>query len=70
MRFATPKYTLAEANEKRNCRIYADYAQFLIKQARLLYADDPNFRFDIDNMVYALNSTAIDLCLKINLASL
>lgn len=65
LRSATAKSTLAEANEKRNWRIYADYAQVLIKQARPLYADDPNFRLDIDNMVYALDSTTIDLCLSL-----
>ena len=65
LRTATAKSTLAEANEKRNWRIYADYAQVLIKQARPLYADDPNFRLDIDNMVYALDSTTIDLCLSL-----
>jgi hypothetical protein len=64
-RSAIAKSTLAEANEKRNWRIYADYAQVLIKQARPLYADDPNFRLDIDNMVYALDSTTIDLCLSL-----
>jgi hypothetical protein len=65
LRSATAKSTLAEANEKRNWKIYADYAQVLIKQARPLYADDPNFRLDIDNMVYALDSTTIDLCLSL-----
>lgn len=65
LRSTTAKSTLAEANEKRNWRIYADYAQVLIKQARPLYADDPNFRLDIDNMVYALDSTTIDLCLSL-----
>ena len=62
---ATAKSTLAEANGKRNWNIYADYAQVLIKQARPLYGDDPNFRLDIDNMVYALDSTTIDLCLSL-----
>lgn len=65
LRSATAKSTLAEANEKRNWKIYADYGQVLIKQARPLYADDPNFRLDIDNMVYALDSTTIDLCLSL-----
>lgn len=65
LRSATAKSTLSEANEKRNWRIYADYAQVLIKQARPLYADDPNFRLDIDNMIYALDSTTIDLCLSL-----
>jgi hypothetical protein len=61
-RSSTAKSTLAEANENRNWRIYADYAQVLIKQARPLYVDDPNFRLHINNMVYALDSTTIDLC--------
>lgn len=65
LRSANAKSTLAEANEKRNWKIYADYAQVLIKQARPLYADDPNFRLDINNMVYALDSTTIDLCLSL-----
>ncbi|MDD4198929.1 MAG: DUF4372 domain-containing protein [Paludibacter sp.] len=64
LRFATAKSTLAETNEKRNWRIYADYAQVLIKQTRALFADDPNFRFDIDNMVYAIDSTTIYMCLS------
>ena len=65
IRSVTARSTLADANEKRDWRIYADYAQVLIKQARPLYADDPNFRLDIDNMVYALDSTTIDLCLSL-----
>jgi len=65
LRSATSKSTLAEANENRNWKIYADYARVLIKQARPLYADDPNFRLDINNMVYALDSTTIDLCLSL-----
>ena len=65
LRSSTAKSTLAEANENRNWKIYADYAQVLIKQARPLYADNPNFRLDINNMVYALDSTTIDLCLSL-----
>ena len=57
--------TLADANEKRNGRIYADFAQVLIKQARPLYIDDNDFRVDLDNMVYAFDSTTIDLCLSL-----
>lgn len=57
--------TLADANEKRNWRIYADFAQVLIKQARPLYIDDNDFRVDLDNMVYAFDSTTIDLCLSL-----
>jgi len=57
--------TLAEANENRNWRIYADYAQVLIKQARNLYRDDNDFMVDIDDMAYALDSSTIDLCLAL-----
>ncbi len=59
------KSTLADANEKRNWRIYADLAQVLIKKARPLYFNDKEFRLDIDNMVYAFDSTTIDLCLSL-----
>lgn len=59
------KSTLADANEKRNWRIYADFAQVLIKKARPLYFGDKEFRLDIDNMVYAFDSTTIDLCLSL-----
>lgn len=59
------KSTLADANEKRDWRIYADFAQILIKQARLLYIEDNDFRIDLDNMVYAFDSTTIDLCLSL-----
>ena len=57
--------TLADANEKRDWRIYADFAQILIMQARPLYMDDNDFRVDLDNMVYAFDSTTIDLCLSL-----
>ena len=57
--------TLADANESRDWRIYGDFAQLLIKQARELYADDPGFLPELDNMVYALDSTTIDLCLAL-----
>ncbi len=60
-----PRSTLADANEKRNWRIYADFAQILIKQARPLYIEDNEFRVDLDNMVYAFDSTTIDLCLSL-----
>lgn len=59
------KSTLADANEKRDWRIYADFAQVLIKKARPLYFDDKDFRLDLDNMVYAFDSTTIDLCLSL-----
>lgn len=57
--------TLAEANEKRDWRIYYDYASGLIKEARQLYLKDSSFSIDIDNLVYAFDSTTIDLCLSI-----
>ena len=55
--------TLADANENRDWRIYADFAQVLITQARKLYAQD-SFGIDLSNTVYALDSTTIDLCLS------
>ena len=60
-----PRSTLAEANENRDWRIYADFAQVLIREARQLYKQDNGFTLDIDNMVYALDSTTIDLCLSL-----
>ena len=57
--------TLAEANENRDWRIYADFAQVLIREARNLYKQDNEFTLDIDNMVYALDSSTIDLCLSL-----
>ncbi len=54
--------TLADANEGRDWRIYADLAHRLIGQARVLYADE-ELGIDLQNTVYALDSTTIDLCL-------
>jgi hypothetical protein len=56
--------TLAHANEQRDWRIYADLAQVLIRQARFLYAQD-KFGVELEEMVYALDSTTIDLCLSL-----
>lgn len=56
--------TLAEANENRDWRIYADYAQVLIAEARRLYAEE-DFDIDLDNTVYALDASTIDLCLPL-----
>jgi hypothetical protein len=56
--------TLAEANESRDWRIYADFAQVLIGIARPLYARDP-IGVDLDASLYALDSTTIDLCLSL-----
>ena len=55
------KSTLADANEKRDWRIYCDFAQVLIGQARKLYADD-DFGLLLDETVYALDASTIDLC--------
>jgi len=54
--------TLADANEKRDWRLFADFAQLLIAEARDLYADE-DLGLELDNAVYALDSTTIDLCL-------
>ena len=56
--------TLADANETRDWRIYAELAQRLIAQARKLYADE-DLGLDLNNTVYALDSTTIDLCLSV-----
>jgi len=56
--------TLADANETRSWRIYADFAQALIAVARRLYADEP-FALELKETVYALDSTTIDLCLAL-----
>jgi len=56
---------LANANRKRDWRIYAEFAQVLISNARKLYHDDPEFIVDLDNTIYALDATTIDLCLSL-----
>jgi Transposase DDE domain/Domain of unknown function (DUF4372) len=53
--------TLADANENRDWRIYSDFAQILIGQARKLYVDE-DFGLELDETVYALDSSTIDLC--------
>jgi len=55
--------TLADANELRDWRMYAEFAQVLIRQARGLYASEPGV-LDLKETVYALDSTTIDLCLS------
>ena len=55
---------LANANEKRDWRIYHDFAQVLIKKARLLYTNE-DFGVTLKNTVYALDATVIDLCLTL-----
>lgn len=56
--------TLADANELRDWRIYAELAHRLIEQARKLYAED-SFGVELSNTVYALDATTIDLCLSV-----
>lgn len=62
IRTPVKRATLADANERRDWRIYADFAQRLIKQAHKLYATE-DLGLDLWNTVYALDSTTIDLCL-------
>lgn len=56
--------TLADANESRDWRIYADFAQGLIREARRLYLDE-DLGIELANTVYALDSTTIDLCIAL-----
>ena len=63
-RTSVARSTLADANESRDWRIYADFAQTLIATARQLYAGD-TLGVDLDQSLYALDSTIIDLCLTL-----
>ena len=65
MGFSGPikRSTLADANETRDWRIFAEFAQCLIDEARALYADEP-FGIDLAGSAYALDSSTIDLCLS------
>jgi transposase len=56
--------TLSDANEARDWRIYSDFAQILIHEARRLYVDD-DFGLELKETVYALDSSTIDLCLAL-----
>lgn len=56
--------TMSNANKVRDWRIYADFAQSLIHTARKMYASE-NFGVELDQTVYALDSTTIDLCLSV-----
>ena len=64
IRSPVKRSTLADANERRDWRIYAEFAQRLIMQARKLYAGE-DLGLDLSNTVYALDSTTIDLCLSV-----
>lgn len=64
IRGGVSRSTLADANERRDWRIYADLAQALIGIARPLYADE-DLGLELDNTVYALDASTIDLCLSV-----
>ncbi len=64
LRQETKRSTLADANEARDWRIHAEFAQRLIEQARKLYVGD-SFGIELENTAYALDSTTIDLCLSL-----
>ena len=64
LREAVARSTLADANELRDWRIWADIAAVLVRRARKLYVSD-DIGLDLANTVYALDSTTIDLCLSL-----
>jgi hypothetical protein len=63
-RSVVKRSTLADANETRDWRIFADFAHCLIRRARPLYADT-DLALDLDATIYALDATTIDLCLSL-----
>lgn len=65
IRSKVAKSTLAYWNETRDWRIYSDFAQVLITEARKLYIEDNDFKLDIEGLVYAFDSTTIHLCLAL-----
>src|SRR5215204_6043630 len=64
-RAAVKRSTLADANESRDWRIWSDLAALLIRRARKLYANESALGVDLNNTVYALDSSTIDLCLSL-----
>lgn len=64
IRGSIAKSTLADANESRDCRIFAELAMSLIQTARMLYEAD-SFAVELEQTVYALDTTTIDLCLSV-----
>ena len=64
-RSAVKRSTLADANESRDWRIWSDLATVLIRRARKLYASESPLGVELDNTVYALDSSTIDLCLSL-----
>ena len=63
-RTSVSRTTLADANERRDWRIYAEFAQGLITEARRLYIDEP-LGVELDHTVYALDASTVDLCLSV-----
>lgn len=57
--------SLTRANENRDWRIWADFANHLIRVARPLYVEDNDFTLELNNTVYALDASTIDLCLSV-----
>jgi len=64
IRNTVSRNNLSHANETRDWRIYADFAQMLIDRAKILYAND-QLGVDLDSTVYALDATTIDLCINL-----
>ena len=64
LRSKISRSTMADANQRRDWRIYADFANILIRRARVLYAEDA-LAVDLKETAYALDSTTIDLCLSL-----
>jgi hypothetical protein len=62
---AIVKSTLSTANENRDWRIFSDFAWILIKEAKSLYLNDNNLDLEIDNPVFAIDATVIDMCLSL-----
>ncbi len=61
----TSRSNFANANEKRDCRIFEEYAFYLIDQARQSTIVEEDFHMNIDGNVYAFDSTTVDLCLSV-----
>lgn len=65
LRSKISKSTIADANESRDWRIFADFCHYLIGWAEKLYHDDKSFTLELKNAIYAIDSTTIDLCLSL-----
>ena len=64
-RLPITRSTLARMNEKKDWRIYCDFAKVLIEQTRKLYLNDQEFKLNLKSTIYVIDSTTIDLCLNI-----